>query len=155
MKLATLLILGIQAIIQASLPIEAYGQGRSTVHTETYWQQRSSCDIRSANYTGPCVLTVISFGKSMNIHFDINELGPNGLSFIGNRVVTTSHGAILQVLGVLERFNGPDQNELVPGECVVDFSTIYSPDSGQKAPWDETARIICTTEDGRFNATAQ
>ncbi len=91
----------------------------------------------------------------MNIHFDSNELGPRGLPFIGNRVVTMSHGVILQVLAVMERFNEPDQNELMAGECIVNFSTLYGHDAGPKVPWDDTARITRTTEDGRFHATAQ
>ena len=100
------------------------------------------------------MLTVISFGKSMNIHFDIDKIGSRGLTFGGNQVVTTSHGAVLQVIGVTERLEGPDQSEIVGGECTVEFSGLYNPRAGQKIPWGKTARIVCTSADGRFHGTA-
>lgn len=141
--------------VQALLPFPAFAQGRSVVHAETYWQERSSCQVRSLNYTGPCMLTVISFGKSMNIHFDIDKMGSMGLSFGGNQFFTTSHGAVLQVMGVTERFNGTDHTEIVDGECAVEFAGRYNPMTSQKLPWDKTTRIICVSADGRFNGTAE
>jgi len=101
------------------------------------------------------VLTVISFGRSMNVHFDTDSMGSQGLSFGGNQVVTTNTGAVLQVVGVAERFNRPDNAEMLDGECTILFESSYHCRSGQKFPWDKTKQIVCVTEDGRFNGTAE
>jgi len=151
MKVTPLLIVAIQALI----PTVAIAQGRSVVHNETYWQNRSRCHIRSVNYTGPCVLTVISFGKSMNVHFDIDDLGSQGLTFGGNQYITSTTGAYLKVIGVVERFTGPNISRLSEGECSLEFEGTYNPQSGQKIPWNKTRRIICATEDGLYIGTAE
>jgi len=151
MKVTTLIILAIQTLI----PTVAIAQGSAVVHQETYWQNRSRCQIRSANYTGPCVLTVISFGRSMNVHFDIDDLGSQGLTFGGNQYITSNTGAYLKVIGVVERFTGPDISRLSDGECSIEFEGTYNPQSGQQTPWDKTSRIICATKDGLYSGTAE
>jgi len=145
----------LMSLVQTVLPLPALAQGRAVVHQETYWQNRSRCQIRSANYTGPCVLTVISFGRSMNVHFDIDDLGSQGLTFGGNQYITSNTGAYLKVIGVVERFTGPDISRLSDGECSIEFEGTYDPQSGQQIPWDKTRRIICATEDGLYSGTAE
>jgi len=151
MKTLAALGLGLQTL----LPIPTLAQGRAVVHQETYWQDRSRCQIRSVNYTGPCVLTVISFGRSMNVHFDIDDLGSQGLTFGGNQYFTSNSGASLRIIGVVERFSGPDISRLSNGECSIEFEGNYNPQSGQEIPWNKTRRIICATEDGLYSGTAE
>jgi hypothetical protein len=91
----------------------------------------------------------------MNIHFDIDDLGSQGLTFGGNQRISTSHGVILQVLGIVERFTGPSISRLIPGECSIEFHKHYNPKAGQDIPWDNTQRIICSTEDGQYSGTAE
>ena len=138
-----------------SVAAQAITQSKAVIHKETYWQSRPACQIRSPNYSGRCALTVISFGKSMNIHFDIDDLGSRGISFGGNSYTTTSHGAVLEILGVVDRFSGEDSLQYVHGECTIDIPEIYDPRKKMKAPWKSTNRIICVSQDGRFNAFAE
>jgi hypothetical protein len=100
-------------------------------------------------------MTAISFGGSMNIHFDLDDLGSQGLTFVGNQRISTSHEVILLVLGVAERFTGPDIVRLVPGECSIEFHSLYNPRAGEEIPLDKTRRIICSTEDRQYSATAE
>jgi hypothetical protein len=139
----------------SALPPADQVQVKSGIHQVTYWQERRSCEIRSSSYNGPCMLTVISFGESMNIHFDIDKIGTQGLTFAGNLLLISADGASLAVMGVVERFRGPNRSALSPGICAVTFARPHDPSGDQPAPWNNTRQILCVSEDGRFSGTAE
>lgn len=124
----------------SSLAAAGYSQDQSVIHKETYWQLRSKCQISSPRYNGPCRYTVISFGRSMNIHFDLDELGHSGVTFISNSPTEDRDGLSAPLVAIWNRIGSPSPATPVKGECLITAGLLS---------------ITCTTSGGNYSATAE
>jgi hypothetical protein len=118
----------------------SYSQSQGVIHKETYWQLRSKCQISSPKYNGPCRYTVISLGRSINIHFNLDELGHSGVTFISNSPVEDGDGISAPLVGFWYRIGKPSPASPVEGECAIAAGLLS---------------ITCITSDGSYSAVAE
>lgn len=119
----------------ACLPAHAQTMGMS----EANWIKREYCSIASPEYTGPCSFTVTTDGggKGLNIHFDINEAGDQGVTWVVSGVTRkTNDTAFLSTESVLTRFPAI-KSYRVTGSCSV-----------------RPTAFKCVTSDGRIQSYA-
>lgn len=129
---------GAAVLLSLAIPVRAQDQG--VIHKETYSQIREKCQITSPRYTGKCQYTVISFGKSMNIHFDLDELGHNGLTFISNAPQQDGDGMSVPLVAIWQRIGKPSPASPAGGECYISRGL---------------SKITCITSNGLYSATAE
>jgi hypothetical protein len=138
--ITSLAVFNVSATLLLGFSVPVAAQDQSVIHKETYSQLREHCQISSPKYTGKCQYTVISFGRSMNIHFDLDELGHTGLTFISNAPRQDGDGLSIPVIAIWQRFREPSPASAAAGECSISSGL---------------SKIICITSDGLYSATAE
>lgn len=130
--LASLLLI---SSIAAAVPTEAEAQEWSVQRSSApkRWQ---TCRLISPKFSGPCRVTFITQGSSsMNLHFDLDESGTQGLSFV-IPINGQEPGGQSVFMAVAQRFQGNDVAE-VHGSCSILEDSIR-----------------CVSSDGKFSAQA-
>ena len=75
--------------------------------SEANWIKREFCTIVTPEYTGSCKFTVTTDGggKGLNIHFSLNEVGDQGVTWVVSGIIKkTMDTAFLSTDLVLTRF---------------------------------------------------
>jgi hypothetical protein len=121
--------------IEAAVPNEAEAQEWSVQRSSAprRWQ---TCRLVSPKFSGPCRVTFITQGSSsMNLHFDLDESGTQGLSFV-IPIDGQERGDQRVFMAVAQRFQGNDVAEVL-GICSIHEDSIR-----------------CINSDGTFGAQA-
>lgn len=124
---------GLALLIAAATPAPAQQWSIQDSEAPVHWR---TCRIVSPAYTGPCQVTFLTRGnRSLNIHFDRDATGTEGLSFvIAARDRQLEPRMEFQL--VAERFASNNVRE-IDGQCSI-----------------RPEAIRCVSADGQFSAQA-
>ena len=125
----------IAIVIAACLPTQAQTMSMSGANSV----KREYCSIVSPEYNGPCshTFTTTGGGKGLNIHFDLNNIGDRGVTWVVSEITKIDgETTFLSTSVVLTRFPAAKVYE-INGSCSVNPTAFK-----------------CITSDGRIQAYA-